>query len=372
MKKPVIVVAGVFLLVAGMLGLSRWAPLRDAWDNYGADVVHDITTGQITVTAHFRDSVGLYIGNEVTVLGMAVGKVTAIQPDGTKVVVELTVDDDIPLPASVGAVTVSPSVVTNRHVELTPIYRGGPTLANGDVIPLERTRTPVEIDRVIKAVDELVGELVKTDGGRGALTDAIDVAANNLSGNGKRVRAAVKSLAGAVESTSQHRDVLVSLVRQVDKLTSAAATNKSAITSFSRNLTEVTELFAEQAPELGAALRRLNGLLDQARQLVSDGRKSARATLRNLRTTGKTLATHTGSLAEAIDVLPLTFQNLMAAVDAEQGELRVHINPDRGLPEQYQMLCDVVDVTAPGCADRTGDGYLPDLGISALLEKVIR
>lgn len=371
MRKLVIVVLGVLTLLGGMLGLSRWAPIRDAWDTYLADALHDVSTGQITVTAYFRDSVGLYEGNEVTVLGMPVGEVRRIEPSGTKVIVELAVDDDVQIPADVGAVTVSPSVVTNRNVELTPAYDGGPTLADGAVIPLERTRTPVEIDRVIEAVDELAGELARSEGGTGVFRDATDVAARNLAGNGTRIRSAVRALAGAVDSTTQHRDVLVSLVRQVDQLTRAAASNKATITSFSKNLTQVSELFADQAPELRKALRRLSGLLDEADKLVRDGRTSAKQTLRNVRTTTGTLAENTAQLAETTDLLPLTLQNLLRAVDADAGELRVHVNPDQIIEGQYDTLCDLTGVDLPGCESRT-EGPAPDMGISALLETVIR
>lgn len=371
MKKPVIALLGVLLLLAGMLGLARWTPLRDAWDQYAAGFIDDIVTGHITVTAHFEDTIGLYVGNEVTVLGMPVGEVTGIEPSGTKVVVQLEVDDDVKVPANVTAVTVSPSVVTNRNVELTPAYRGGPVLADGDLIPRKRTRTPVEIDRVISAVDELAAELSKTEGGRGVISEATEVAAKTLKGNGKRIRTTFGSLAAATDSMSGHRDTLLALVRDVDRLTESAADNKALITSFSENLTEVTELFADEAPELSESLKTLNGLLDEAEGLLEDNSKTVKATLRDLRTNSGTLAEHTGQLAESIDVLPLTFQNLLAAVDADAGELRVHTNPDQIISDQYQTMCDLSGTTLPGCEARTLGALGPDLGITALLREVI-
>lgn len=46
------------------------------------------------VTAYFSTSTGLYPGDEVKVLGVAVGKVAAIHPEGKKVRVEMDVDAD--------------------------------------------------------------------------------------------------------------------------------------------------------------------------------------------------------------------------------------------------------------------------------------
>lgn len=88
------------------------------------------------VTAQFQDAVGLYVGNGVSVLGMDVGKVTGITPRGGYVEVKLSIDADIDVPADVEAVTVSNSVLTDRHVELTPAYTGGPKLRSGDVLGL--------------------------------------------------------------------------------------------------------------------------------------------------------------------------------------------------------------------------------------------
>src|SRR5690349_16503154 len=70
----------------------------------------------ITVTAQFEDSVGLYVGNAVSVLGMAVGKVISIVPNASYVEVKFEIGDGVDLPADVHAVTVSTSVLTDRHI----------------------------------------------------------------------------------------------------------------------------------------------------------------------------------------------------------------------------------------------------------------
>lgn len=361
----------VLALTAAGLGIATWAPAREVWDTYIGEPLAELGHGEITVTALFQDSVGLYEGNEVTVLGMPVGTVTHIEPRGTRVVVEMTVDDTVELPADVGAVTVSPSVVTNRNVELTPVYRGGPKLADGAVIPLERTRTPVEFGRVIAAVDELAGELSKTENGKRVLAEGLDVAAERLRGNGKDIRKALRSLAAAVESGAKHRDPLVRLIKEVDRLTTTAAENKATIRSFSQNLTATTELFAEQAPELRRMLTQINKMLAEAQTLVEDNAPAIKATLRNARTTSETLARHTGQIAETLDTLPLGLQNLLRAVDQETGELRVHVNLDQMIADQYQTVCDLLGLTAPGCEANDVGGLPPDLGITAIFEKVM-
>ncbi len=94
------------------------------------------------VIAYFEDSAGLFVGNDVGILGVAVGKITSIEPDGDQVKVTMEVDDDYDVPADAGAVVVARSVATDRYVELTPVYSKGPTLEDGDEIAIERTRDP--------------------------------------------------------------------------------------------------------------------------------------------------------------------------------------------------------------------------------------
>ena len=114
---------------------------------------------KIHVTADFENVAGVYEGNEVSVLGIPIGTVDKITPRGTYVEVAMTLDADTKVPADAIAAGVSPSIVTDRHVELTPVYTDGPTLADGDHIPLGRTRTPVELDTMIATIDEFAAAL---------------------------------------------------------------------------------------------------------------------------------------------------------------------------------------------------------------------
>src|SRR5919109_3818506 len=90
------------------------------------------------ITAYFRSAVGVFEDNSVRVLGVPVGSITQIVPEGTQVRVEMRIDDpDLRLPADAHAVVVSPSLVTGRYIQLAPTYSSGPELTDGGVIPVE-------------------------------------------------------------------------------------------------------------------------------------------------------------------------------------------------------------------------------------------
>jgi len=319
------------------------------------------------ISAQFQDSVGLYVGNDVSVLGLKVGSVTAIHPEGTHVVVDMAIDPEVKVPANVGAVTMSPSVVTDRRVELTPVFRGGPTMRDGDLIPIDRTHTPVEIDRVFAAVDRLTSQLNSAQGGNPALADAVNVAADTFQGNGEKVRQAVHGLAEAIGVGADQRDQLVNLIKDVDQLTQTAANNDHTIREFSTNLTDATALLNDQGPHLRRVLDNLNQLLDQANQLISDNRDKGEDTLHNLQVTARTLADRRRELAEAADVLPTLFQNLYNIIDWDRGAARAHVGLDQILlgNQLLQLVCQRVNL--PLLCKPDSSGQLTDASLANLL-----
>ena len=82
-----------------------------------------------TLTAEFPRTVSIYQGSDVRVLGVPVGKIDSVTPSGTDVVVTMHYDADVKIPANAKAVIISPSIVGDRFVQLTPAYTGGPVLA---------------------------------------------------------------------------------------------------------------------------------------------------------------------------------------------------------------------------------------------------
>ncbi|HZZ49023.1 MAG TPA: MCE family protein [Pseudonocardia sp.] len=336
-RRTLVLVLTVLPLLCGLAGCGM----------FGGSPMH--------VTAQFRDSVGLYPGNDVSVLGVKVGKVTTIRPFGTHVTVDLEIDPDIKIPADASAVTLSPSVVTDRRVELTPVYRGGPTMQNGALIPLDRTRTPVEIDRLFSAVDRLAAQLKATPGGSSAISDALDAAAGTFQGNGQRLNKALHGFSAAVGVGADQRDKLVDLIRRVDRLTQASARNDGTIRSFTSDLDAATALLDQQGPHLVEVLDRSSDLLEQIDRLLAENRGLIKDNVSNLDETAHTMAGRTQELAESADQLPTTFQNLLNIIDPQRRKARAHIGIDRVLFELQvvQGLCRkyVGPLMCPGSPD---------------------
>src|SRR5262249_2224168 len=86
-------------------------------------------------TAHFPRAASVHKGTDVRVLGVNVGRVTAVIPEGNSVRVDMEYDADVDIPANAKAVVITPTLVADRFVQLTPVYTSGPRMKDGADIP---------------------------------------------------------------------------------------------------------------------------------------------------------------------------------------------------------------------------------------------
>ena len=114
--------------------------------------------------AIMSDSIGLYPGSNLTLLGVTIGHVTKVAPDNGAVRVDFDVDGGVRFPANVSAVTTSDSIVTDRRLEIPTPYVGGPTWDTARCIPLDRTRTPKSLSQSFDAFDKLSSQLTDVAG----------------------------------------------------------------------------------------------------------------------------------------------------------------------------------------------------------------
>ena len=138
----------------------------------------------------------------------------------------LHVDHDVPIPADAKAVIVTQNLVAARYVELTPSYRtSGPVMADGAVIPVERTAVPVEWDEVKSQLMRLATDLgpnakVSTP----SISRFIDSAANALAGgNGEKLRQTLTQLSGVARTIANGSGNIVDIIKNLQIVRHRAA-----------------------------------------------------------------------------------------------------------------------------------------------------
>ncbi len=328
----------------------------------------------MTVTAHFEDAVGLYVGNGVAVLGMPVGKVTSIVAKDSYVEVKLAIDDGIDIPADAQAVTVSDSILTDRHVELTPPYHGGAKLKNGDVVGLGRTRTPVEFDRTLAMLHKLGKAMHGDDQGQGPLGDLVNLGADITSTNGPAIKASLDKLSQALrlgaDNGARSKKNIQDIVDSLAELTQAAADNDTTIREFSSNLRQLSEIVADEDLGSGTTGAKANELLAEAQRLLDGNREQLKQTFANSHTFATSLTDHQRELAETLDVLPLGLDNVYDIVDPVAGSARINLLTDKILFNSNfgKEVCNLMGLKQLGCATGTLQDYGPDFGLSSMLD----
>jgi virulence factor Mce-like protein len=308
LQRGVALAASVVLLAA--LG---WTILRPA--------------GQYRVTAWFAETVGLYPGSDVRVLGIPIGSITDVVPLGDRVRVEMTIDDDYDVPADADAVVLAPSLVSDRYVQFAPVYDGGPTMQDGDEVPLERTAIPVELDAVYGALDELSAALGPSGANEdGALSDLIDTGAANLGGNGEALNRTLTGFSQAVETLAENRDDLFGSLDNLQTFTTALATIDAQVGQFNDNMAAVSELLASEREDLQAAVALLSDALADVAGFVRDNTTLLTTNVDRLADVTLVLVQQRTKLAEVLDVAPAALSNLARAYNPDFGTLDTRDN----------------------------------------------
>lgn len=307
------------------------------------------------VTAYFATADAVFEGNQVMVLGIPVGTITEVVPEGTEVRVEMRLtDDELVLPADVNAAVISPSLVTGRYVQLFPTYSGGPRLSGGAVIPADRTAVPVGFDALTRSATELARTL--GPGGvnaQGALSDLLDVGAANLDGNGQAINDSIRDLGDLSGTLADSREELFGTVTELQTFVSTIAADDAEVREFNTRLADVAGFLAGERDDLGAALRELSIALGDVAVFVRDNREILNSNVDRLTEVTEVLVDRQDALAEVFDVAPAALGNLANTYNASSGTLDTRANINELTLPVPVLACVLLERGAP-------DGVIPD------------
>lgn len=344
----------------------------------GTFVAERMSSGpdSILVTANFDNAAGLYEGNDVSVLGIPIGRIVSIDPTGTHVAVGMEIDAGTEVPADVRAVAVSTSVLTDRHIELTPAYDGGAVLDHGATIGLEHTRTPIEFDRLLAMADTMAVELAGDGQGNGPVSALLDVGVGATAGNGVGIKSALGTLSQAMALSADRgagtRNSITAIVDNLSVLSSAAAANDADIREFGEATKRLSEVLAESNLGAGTTGSQINEILQQADLLLQNHRDAVRSTVTGAQTVTRALADYRNEVGEFLDLTPLLMDNAYNAIDQETGAARVHAQLEKVFfdGELVSQVCNLLEVRDLGCTTGTVKDFGPGFGIASMLEGI--
>jgi phospholipid/cholesterol/gamma-HCH transport system substrate-binding protein len=306
-----------------------------------------------TVTAEFPRTVSLYEGSEVKILGVAVGKIDKVVPSGTTVKVTFTYDSKYKVPANAKAAVISPSIVGDRFVQLTPAYTGGDQLADNAKLGIDRTATPLELDEIFSSINDLnialgpKGANQPESGGVGPLTRLLDSTARNFGGQGVQFNKTLKNFSALTKTLADNKDEFFGTLAQVEKFTSTLAKNDGTVRKFNDSLAGGANLLAGEREELAAVFKNLSIAMQQVRGFVKENRASLTSNIAGLNQISKTLVKRRDALDQTLQYAPAALNNLFLAGNVRQGTLDTRNNANQfasGLEENpATALCALIN-----------------------------
>jgi phospholipid/cholesterol/gamma-HCH transport system substrate-binding protein len=265
-----------------------------------------------TFSAYFTNTNGLYTGDEVRILGVAVGTIDEIDPQPNATKVTFSVDKQYSVPADVEAAILSPSLVSARAMQLVPAYSSGPKLTPGTAIPIERTAVPVEWDDLRQQLEKLTDSLQPTTpGGPSAVGEFVNSTAANLRGEGDTARDTVIKLSQAVSALGDHSTDIFSTVRNLQLLVSALSSSSDLLASFNTNLADITTVLSNTPNEVANATKGLDGAVNDVRGFVAENREGLGVTFDRFNSITTALNDSRGDVKQILHIGPTVFQNFM-------------------------------------------------------------
>jgi phospholipid/cholesterol/gamma-HCH transport system substrate-binding protein len=251
------VIIGTVVVILGLVAAGV------AWQVY-----KKLTTN--TVVAYFPQTLALYAGDKVQIMGVRVGSIDSIEPAGDKMKVTFTYSSKYKVPANVTASVLNPSLVASRTIQLAPPYTGGPELQSGAVIPIDRTQVPVEYDELRDSINRILTDLGPTkQQPKGPFGDVIESFADGLNGKGLEINQSLNSLSEALTTLNQGRGDFFGVVKSLALFVNALYKNDQQFVELNNDLAKFTNAFTNTDREVATALRDLNQLLTTTRGFLN-------------------------------------------------------------------------------------------------------
>lgn len=321
---------------------------------FGAYTAFD-RIGTTRITAYFTSTSGLYAGDEVRVLGVRVGRIDEIEPGAERVRVSMTIERGVDLPADARAVIISPSLVSARFIQLAPAYTGGPKLADGAEIGIERTAVPVEWDDIKTELSKLATALGPVgDDPKGSFGRVIDTAAENLEGNGDKFRETLRELSATMTTLSDGRTDLFGTIRNLQKFVEVLSNSNEQIVQFGGRLASVSSVLAGVSNDLGAGLDNLDIALADVKRFLDGSGAELTEGVQRLAEVTQILVDKRPELEQALHSGPTALVNFYQLYKPAQGTLTGAISLNNAA-DPLSFLCGSVRALEQNESDTSAD-----------------
>ncbi|WP_286143650.1 MlaD family protein [Mycobacterium sp. 1274756.6] len=322
----------VVSMVCGTVMTVRYMELPDLL--FGA--------GHYRVTVELAESGGLYEGANVTYRGVDVGRVRSVDLSGSGVVAVLSLKSGQEVPSDLDAHVHSQTAIGEQFIELTP--RGGSSrpLQDGDVIGVDRTSIPVDVNELLDGINTGLGAIPRED--LQVLVDESYIAVNNL---GPELSRLVDASATLAIDGYENLDSVIALIEQSGPLMASQIDTSTEIHRWAASMAEVAGQLQANDEAVTSLLQGAPSAFDEVRQLFDRLQPTLPILLANLVSVGKVAVTYQPNLEHILVLLPPLVEVVQGALIAN----RFNKNPYAGAYLSFNLNLNL----PPPCLT----GFLP-------------
>src|SRR5699024_825226 len=192
-----------------------------------------------------------------------------------------------------------------------PAYSGGPTMESGAHIPIERTATPVEVDKLYESVTDLT-EALGPEGANadGALDRFVSSSADNLAGNGAALGRSIDELSEAATTLADSSQDISETVVNLQSFVTMLRENDAQVRQFNTQMADVNATVASQRENLQGALSEPSDALADAARPIRANQDVIEASADKLTAISQITADQRDDLEEILKVVPLVGRDL--------------------------------------------------------------
>ncbi|GAB3374378.1 MlaD family protein [Amycolatopsis echigonensis] len=248
-----------------------------------------------TYTAAFAESAGLAPDNEVQVAGVKVGQVTSVELGHKQVLVKFRVKGVRVGDASTASIEIK-TLLGEKYLALDT--KGGGTQSPGDTIPVQRTRTPFQLQDAFNQLSTTVGDIDTKQLAQSftALSDSLKDSPQYL----KDTLSGLSALSKTVSSRDADLHALLSNTSKISKtLSDRNAQLQQVISDGNLLLTELQQ----RREQISTLLKGTQQISQQLSGLVADNRTQIGPTLAALGKVTDVLQRNQGNLDRSLQLM---------------------------------------------------------------------
>ncbi|WP_068369140.1 MlaD family protein [Rhodococcus sp. EPR-157] len=314
------------------------------------------------------DSIGLFEGSAVSILGIDVGSVTSIEPEGGSSRVDFEIPANRALPLNVGATTVADSLIADRRLAVIGNEPSGPAWDSSRCI--DNTLTPQSLTETFTALSNLADELNgQEDGGDNLLAGGIAALNDSTKGTSDQINRIVHGLGAALDSPDAAIANIGNLIYTLASLARSARSGWGDVHLMVTRLTEEFDAATKLAiPPIVEIMDTLHDLLPAANDLVKMFGTPALRSLSAHQDLPRLISAGVSDLRDVVTMLPAVSRAFTDSLDPETGRVSLtYAAPRVEIPDPHlAQVCAALDGRA-GQSCAVDSGGLVDIPLEQLI-----